>query len=92
MQIEPCFYCGEDEVTVSSYPNGEQWQYWTVCGACEAQGPLCDSEEKAITAHNRLSRIVRAAEAWARLLPHGPSGEYVKAVDALFEAVEGGAE
>lgn len=106
MRIEPCLYCGEDLVTMSSYPNGEKWEYWTVCGGCEAQGPLCDSEEKAASAHNRLSRIVRKAEMWNKARKRlsaslnsevegentAAAAEYLITKDALSEAVEGGAE
>jgi hypothetical protein len=77
--IEPCPFCGS-EVSIGDFER-------ISCPACCYRGGvLMDS----IAQHNRLSRIVRAAEEWARLLPHGPSGEYVKAVNALFEAVEGG--
>jgi hypothetical protein len=75
--IEPCLYCG-GKMVESVIGDFRCLQ----CGAWVQYGD--------VQTHNRLSRIVRAAEEWARLLPHGPSGEYVKAVDALFVAVEGG--
>ena len=82
MKIEPCPFCGSEV----RFDLGD---LSAKCESCFYTGPTDDNEA---ASHNRLSRIVRAAEEWARLLPHGPSGEYVKSVDALFEAVEGGAE
>jgi hypothetical protein len=77
MKVEPCLYCG-GEMVESVIGDFRCLQ----CGAWVQYGD--------VQTHNRICYIVRAAEEWARLLPHGPSGEYVKAVDALFEAVEGG--
>ena len=83
MKIEPCLYCGA-ELEINDENEGIAW--------CPTEGCpyFAFTVDPVLSAHNRLSRIVRAAEEWARLLPHGPSGEYVKAVDALCAAVEGG--
>lgn len=56
MNIEPCPFCGKEV----RFDIGD---LSAKCGACLYTGPTDDNEA---AAHNRLSRIVRAAEAWAK--------------------------
>ena len=76
MNIEPCLYCGE---CMKELVSGD-----AQCLGCGAIVEYCN-----IPLHNRISRIVRAAEEWAGLFMSGVSEEYVPACRALMDAVEG---
>ena len=80
MNIEPCPFCGKEV----RFDLGD---LSAKCVSCFYTGPTDDNEA---AAHNRLSRIVRAAEAWAGLFMSGVSEEYIPACRALMGAVEGG--
>lgn len=96
MKIEPCPYCQRDV----SFDLGTLSVH---CPACFYTGP--DDDEGAAK-HNRLSRIVRAAEAWNKARRRlsaslnsevegentAAAAEYLITKDALRKAVEGGAE
>lgn len=83
MNIEPCPFC-EEEVRF------DLGDLSAKCVSCFYTGPTDDNEA---AAHNRLSRIVRAAEAWAseEKIP-GNLFKIQEAEEALRKAVEGGAE
>ena len=53
MKIEPCLYCGDN---LKELVSGD-----AQCLGCGAIVEYCN-----IPLHNRISRIVRAAEAWAK--------------------------
>ena len=59
MNIEPCPFC-EEEVRL------DLGDLSAKCVSCFYTGPTDDNEA---AAHNRLSRIVRAAEALSKVLP-----------------------
>lgn len=81
MKIEPCPVCG-----------AEVGEFYDACGLFFYKCSKCSYRigRHDVSAHNRLSRIVRAAEDWAGLFMSGISEEYVPACRALMEAVEGG--
>ena len=54
MKIEPCPFCGSEVIT-------DTFERISCPNCCYRGGVLLDSNEQ----HNRLSRIVRAAEDWA---------------------------
>ena len=82
MKIEPCPFCGS-EMTLSTH------ERLNCQNCCYRGGVLLESVDQ----HNRLSRIVRAAEAWEReeKIP-GNLFKIQEAEEALRKAVEGGAE
>lgn len=62
--IEPCPFCGVDLVRLH-YKEADGWPEWVECANCHATGDKRALKQDAIDSWNRLSRIVRAAEAWA---------------------------
>lgn len=80
MNIEPCPFCGSEVIT-------DTFERISCPNCCYRGGVLLDSNEQ----HNRISRIVRAAEAWVReeKIP-GNLSKIQEAEDALRNAVEGG--
>ena len=103
MNIEPCPFCGVNLVRLH-YHKADGGPEWVECANCHAKGDKRALKQDAIDSWNRLSRIVRAAEDWAKpedefdaAAKFGPVGRYEKAVDwanasyrALKDAVEGG--
>jgi hypothetical protein len=101
MKIEPCLYCGA-ELEINDENEGIAW--------CPTEGCpyFAFTVDPVLSAHNRLSRIVRAAETYVRVRHQYvkdvlAGGEFeVENVDgamavsiadrALVDAVEGGAE
>jgi hypothetical protein len=84
MKIEPCPFCGSEV----RFDLGD---LSARCESCFYTGPTDDNEA---AAHNRLSRIVRAAEAWVKeeAIP-GNLSKIQDAEDALRGAVnKGGGE
>ena len=83
MKIEPCPFCGSDVRyslgTLSALCKNPE---------CSYEGPI---DDEGAEKHNRLSRIVRAAEDWVReeKIP-GNLSKIQEAEDALRNAVEGG--
>lgn len=82
MNIEPCPFC-EEEVRF------DLGDLSAKCVSCFYTGPTDDNEA---AAHNRLSRIVRAAEKWAKARRTGTMLEISETGNELLLAVEGGAE
>jgi len=80
MNIEPCPFCGEEVC----FDLGD---LSAKCVSCFYTGPTDDNEA---AAHNRLSRIVRAADAWVKARRTGTMVEISEAGYALMAAVEGG--
>ena len=78
MKIEPCPLCG--------YPCGISDDDVVSCTNCSYR---YDSDY-ALGVHNCLSRIVRAAEAWAKARRSGTMLEISDAANAVLVAVEGG--
>lgn len=82
MNIEPCPYCG-------SPVNYELGISGAICSnrECFYEGPINDEGAEK---HNRLSRIVRAAEKWAKARRTGTMLEISETGNELLLAVEGG--
>ena len=57
MNIEPCMWCGNLDLRVTQNPGYE----YVHCRACEAYGPIKESQQEAIEAWNEVARIVREA-------------------------------
>lgn len=91
MKIEPCPFCGSSDENIGR-TSESVIRFWVHCRTCYYDGPAKATVEQAIDAHNRLSRIVRAAEAWVReeKIP-GNLSKIQAAEEALRKAVEGGA-
>ena len=92
MKIERCPFCGSSDENIGR-TSESVIRFWVHCRTCYYDGPAKATVEQAIDAHNRLSRIVRAAEAWEReeKIP-GNLFKIQEAEEALRKAVEGGAE
>jgi hypothetical protein len=84
MKIEPCPFCGSE----LRYSLGT---LSTLCKnpECLYEGPIDDENAQK---HNRLSRIVRAAEKWAKARRTGTMLEISETGNELLLAVEGGTE
>jgi hypothetical protein len=84
MTLEPCPYCGGPV----RYGLGVKG---AICldPACFYEGPM---DDEGAEKHNRLSRIVRAAEKWAKARRTGTMLEISETGNELLLAVEGGAE
>lgn len=79
IKVEPCPFCGSEVIA-------DTFERISCPNCCYRGGVLLDSNEQ----HNRLSRIVRAAEEWAKARRTGTMLEISEAGNALLEAVEGG--
>lgn len=79
MKIEPCPFCGSEVIA-------DTFERISCPACCYRGGVLMDS----IAQHNRLSRIVRAAEKWAKARRTGTMLEISDAANAVLVAVEGG--
>ena len=92
MNIEPCPFCGVNLVRLH-YHKADGGPEWVECANCHAKVDKRALKQDAIDSWNRLSRIVRAAEAWEReeKIP-GNLFKIQEAEEALRKAVEGGAE
>ena len=64
MKIERCPFCGSSDENIGR-TSESVIRFWVHCRTCYYDGPAKATVEQAIDAHNRLSRIVRAAEEWA---------------------------
>lgn len=105
--IEPCPFCESSDENIGR-TSESVIRFWVHCRTCCYDGPAKATVEQAIDAHNRLSRIVRAAERFiaarnAYIVNIGESPiheietidgakEVCLAESELAEAVEGGAE
>jgi len=79
MKIEPCPFCGSEVIT-------DTFERISCPNCCYRGGVLLDSNEQ----HNRLSRVVRAAEKWAKARRTGTMLEISETGNELLLAVEGG--
>jgi len=61
MKIERCPFCGSSDENIGR-TSESVIRFWVHCRTCYYDGPAKATVEQAIDAHNRLSRIVRAAE------------------------------
>ncbi len=68
MKIEPCPFCGSSDANIGRTSESVSL-FWVHCRTCYCDGPAKETVEQATDAHNRLSRIVRAAEMLAKVLP-----------------------
>ena len=99
MNIEPCPFCGSSDENIGR-TSESVIRFWVHCRTCYYDGPAKATVEQAIDAHNRLSRIVQAAKAWAKAKRRMQSTEgdehiqaeveYLVASGELSKAVEGG--
>ena len=94
MKIEPCLYCGA-ELEINDENEGIAW--------CPTEGCpyFAFTVDPVLSAHNRLSRIVRAAEEYVMAREAIPGEVFAEfgddsvsfpAYEELKDAVEGGAE
>ena len=89
MKIEPCPFCGSSDENIGR-TSESVIRFWVHCRTCYYDGPAKATVEQAIAAHNRLSRIVRAAEEWAKARRTGTMLEISETGNELLLAVEGG--
>jgi hypothetical protein len=100
MKIEPCQFCGSSDANIGRTSERVSL-FWVHCRTCYCDGPAKETVEQATDAHNRLSRIVRAAEEYHRIrslslmsghLYNDPLDRQAerRAISAIFDAVEGG--
>lgn len=54
-ELKPCPFCGSKEVYRGTFALGPNmpWNFNIKCMDCFAEGPICDTEQEAISAWNR---------------------------------------
>jgi len=63
--LRECDFCASPLVVMRG--SGTQGMYWTQCGHCHAEGPVCDTEAEALAAWNRQAGDAEAEALRARV-------------------------